>query len=114
MSKLTWNGAKAKAAVRAGGEDGVKAGAEIVFEASQREVPVQSGALKHSGRVIVKGLHAVIRYGEGLPDARAGIVHEKLDLHHDDGLPKYLENPTRASAKQVGEAIADGIRRKLR
>lgn len=114
MSKLTWNGAKAKAAVRAGGEDGVKAAAEIVFEASQQAVPVDHGDLKQSGRVIVKGLHAVIRYGEGLPDIRAGIVHEKLELHHDSGGAKYLENPTKASTQRVASAIADGIRRKLR
>lgn len=114
MSKLVWNGAKARAAVRAGGEDGVKAGAEIIFEASQRQVPEATGALKRSGRIVVEGLRAVIRYGEGLPDARAGIVHEKLDLQHDDGAAKYLENPTKASAKKVGQAIADGIRRKLR
>lgn len=114
MSKLTWNGAKAKAAVKVGGEAGVKAGAEIVFEASQHAVPVDSGELKDSGRVIVNGLRAAIRYGEGLPDIRAGIVHEKLELHHDSGGAKYLENPTKASAQRVVSAIADGIRRKLR
>lgn len=114
MSKMSWNGDKAKAAVRAGGEDGVKAAADIVFQASQAQVPVESGKLKQSGRVIINGLRAVIRYGEGLPDIRAGIVHEKLELHHDSGGAKYLENPTKASTQRVASAIADGIRRKLR
>lgn len=111
---MKWHGEKAIKAVRAGGEDGVEAAAQLVFDASQAAVPVETGELKQSGRVIVKGLHAVIRYGEGLSDIRAGIVHEKLELHHDSGGAKYLENPTKASGPRVLSAIADGIRRKLR
>lgn len=111
--KMNWDGAKAKAAVRSGGEDGVAAAAQLVFEASQRAVPEDTSDLKRSGKVEVKGLKATVSYGEGLPDARAAIVHEKLDLRHDDGSAKYLENPTRAAAPRVLSAIAAGIRRKL-
>lgn len=110
---MKWMGAKAKAAVRSGGTDGIEAGAHLVFEASQRDVPQDTGELKQSGKVTVDGLHAEITYGENLPDARAVIVHEKLDLHHDDGNSKYLENPTTAAAPRVQSTIAAAIRRKL-
>lgn len=110
---MKWNGAKAKAAVLAGGADGIEAGARLVFEDSQRDVPEETGDLKRSGKVKVDGLHAEITYGEGLPDGRAVIVHEKLDLQHDQGTSKYLENPTTAAAVKVQSTIAAAIRRKL-
>lgn len=110
---MTWHGAKVKAAVRAGGHDGVKDATELVFEATQREVPVESGALKRSGRVKVDGIHGEVIYGEGSSGRYAAIIHEKLEIRHDTGSAKYLENPTAASARQAFAAIAAGIRRKL-
>jgi hypothetical protein len=112
---MKWNGAAAKRAVRAGGADGLKAVSESIFAESQREVPVQTGALKRSGKLIIDEEHltAEISYGEGLPDARAAIIHEKLEIHHPDGKAKYLENPTTAAAPRVGPIIAAAIRRKL-
>ena len=110
---MKWNDAKAKAAVRAGGADGIEAGAESVFRATQRAVPEETGGLKRSGKVRHDGLHAEITYGEGLSDARAVFAHEKLEIHHDDGTAKYLENPTTAAAARVRSIIAAAIRRKL-
>lgn len=99
--------------VHAAGAEGVEAGAQLVFVDSQRDVPTDTGGLKQSGRLRTDGLYAEITYGEGLPDPRAVIVHEKLDLHHDDGTAKYLENPTTAAAARVRSTIAAAIRRKL-
>lgn len=115
-ASMKWHGDKAKAAVREGGADGLKDAAELVFEASQRAVPEATGALKRSGKITrgEDGLEAVITYGEGLPDNRAVVVHERLEVRHPTGSAKYLENPTIESAPQVQEAVADGIRRKLR
>jgi len=113
MSNTRWNGAKAKAAVRAGGADGVEAAARKLFEATQQAVPEATGALKRSGKVKVDGLHAEITYGEGLPDDRASIIHEKLGIRHDNGTAKYLENPTTAAGPRFGSIIAAAIRRKL-
>lgn len=103
----------ARHAVHAAGAEGIEAGARLVFEASQRDVPTDTGGLKESGKLKLDGLHAEITYGEGLPDPRAVIVHEKLDLHHDDGTAKYLENPTIAAKARVQSIIATAIRRKL-
>ena len=112
-SSTNWNGAKARRVVHAAGADGVEAGAKLVFGESQRAVPTDTGGLKESGEITTDGLRAEITYGKGLPDPRAVIVHEKLDLHHDDGTAKYLENPTNAAAEQVRSIIAAAIRRKL-
>lgn len=112
-SSVDWNGAKVRRMVHDAGADGIEAGAKLVFEASQRAVPKDTGELEESGALTADGLHAEITYGEGLPDARAIVVHEKLDLHHDDGTAKYLENPTTAAADQVRSIIAAAIRRKL-
>ena len=111
-----WYGDRAKDAAREGGAEGIQEGAELVFGMSQRAVPEASGALKSSGKInrSEDGLKADISYGEGLPDNRAIIVHEKLDLRHPVGTAKYLENPTTEAAPKVNEAVADGIRRKLR
>jgi hypothetical protein len=110
---VRWNGAKAKAAVVEGGKEGIRDATELVFDATQLEVPTDTGALRASGRVDVDGLHGEVRYGEGASSGYAAIIHEKLEIHHDRGSAKYLENPTAASARRAFAAIATGIRRKL-
>jgi len=110
---IKWHGDRAKAAVREAGAEGLKDAADLVFEASQRAVPEATGALKKSGKITRDGMHAEITYGEGLPDNRAVIIHEKLEIRHPDGTAKYLENPTADAAPRVDRIIADAIRRKL-
>lgn len=111
---MQWHGQKAKDAVRDGGAEGIEEAARKVFEDTQQAVPEKTGALKRSGKVTVDGLIAEISYGEGLPDARASIIHEKLDIHHDGGgTAKYVENPLNAAADKVGPIIAAAIRRTL-
>ena len=112
-SSMKWNGAKAKAAVREGGADGIEAAGRELFEATQQAVPEATGALKRSGKLNVDGLHAEITYGEGLSDSRAAFVHEKLEIRHPNGSAKYLENPTTAAAPRFAAIIAAAIRRKL-
>lgn len=107
------NWRSARHAVHAAGAEGLEAGARLVFAESQRDVPTDTGGLKESGKLTVNGLRAEITYGEGLPDPRAIVVHEKLDLHHDDGTAKYLENPTINAKPRVQSIIAAAIRRKL-
>jgi hypothetical protein len=112
---VKWHGAKAKAAVHSGAASGLRDAADDWFDATQRAVPVETGALKRSGNLNVDEatLHADITYGGGLSRDYAGIIHEKLEIHHDNGSAKYLENPTRAAAPRVGPTIAAAIRRKL-
>lgn len=113
---MKWHGDRAKDAAREGGAEGLKEAAEIVFANSQRNVPQATGALKRSGKInrSEHGLAAEVTYGEGLPDNRAAIVHEKLEIHHPNGSAKYLENAMTESAQRAEDAIADALRRKLR
>ncbi len=112
---VKWHGARAKAVVHAGAADGLHDAANDLFDETQRAVPVLTGALKASGNLDVDSstLHAEITYGEGLPRDYAGIIHEKLEIHHDQGSAKYLENPTVAAARRFDATIAASIRRRL-
>lgn len=112
-SSMKWHGAKVKTAVRDGGADGIEAAGRDLFEATQQAVPEATGELKRSGKLTLDGLHADITYGEGLPDARASIIHEKLEIRHSNGTAKYLENPTTAAAPRFDDILAAAIRRKL-
>jgi len=116
VSRVRWYGAQVKAKERAGAAAGLRAAAEMVFDASQQVVPEDTGGLKQSGKVTVDEgrLRAEISYGQGLPDPRAVIVHEKLDIRHDNGgQAKYLENPLTALAGRARSVIATSIRRTL-
>lgn len=115
MSRVTWRGAQALAAMRAGAAAGLQAAGKMVFDASQERVPQDTSELKESGKLEVDEaqLRAEISYGEGLPDPRAVISHEKLEIQHDDGTAKYLENPMTEMAGEVGEVVAASIRKNL-
>jgi hypothetical protein len=115
VSRTRWYGAQVKAKERAAAAAGLRAAAEMVFDASQQVVPEDTGGLKRSGDLTVDEgkLRAVISYGQGLPDPRAVITHEKLDIRHDNGEAKYLEGPLTALADQARGVIASSIRRTL-
>lgn len=112
---LRWYGDKAKAAIRQGAEEGIRAIGEAVFEASQLQVPEDTSGLKESGELKVDeaALTAKIRYGQGLPDPRAVIAHEKLEIQHDVGSAKYLENPLNEQAGKAAQLLAGDIRKNL-
>lgn len=116
MSNFKWHGAKVKAAMRKGSEDGIRAAGEAVFKESQKRVPEDTTKLRQSGQLEVDkaNLRAVVSYGKGLPDARAAITHEKLEIHHDEGSAKFLENPLRELADEVGGLIATNIKKNLK
>ena len=43
----------------------------------------------------------------------AAAVHERLDVHHDNGQAKFLETAVRNNAPKVGGFIADEVRKVL-
>lgn len=91
-------GLGSKAAVTQSGEN--------ILAESQLEVPVDTEALKESGRLEIKkrkyGFTADITYGTvGInPKSKKSTnvyaleVHENLEAHHTIGKAKYLEDPT--------------------
>ncbi|WP_116051681.1 hypothetical protein [Amycolatopsis palatopharyngis] len=110
-----WHGAKVKAAFSKGTADGIEAAGKAVYNESQKRVPEDTARLRQSGELEVDkaNLRAVISYGKNLPDARAAIAHEKLEIRHPDGTAKYLENPMRELADEIGGLIATNIKKNL-
>lgn len=107
--------------VHAAAEAALDAAAQLIFDESQRLVPVDTGALKASGQVTRDGLTATIAYGQqdnagrGSRDTAdyAPIVHERMDTHHPVGQAKFLEVPLHSEAAKVGEILAEGIRKAI-
>jgi hypothetical protein len=64
-------------------------GMEHIHQVSAELVPVETGRLVGSGAVHVDGDTAALTY-DG-PYAR--YQHERLDLHHEHGQAKFLEQP---------------------
>lgn len=111
----------AVAALHAAGEVAVEEAAHLVLEESQRLVPVDTGALKASGRVTRDGLEAVISYGaedgagrNGQDTAAYAVPqHERLDFEHPHGQAKFLETPLHSQAPKVAEVLATELRKVL-
>lgn len=92
------------------------AGADLLLERSNALVPVESGALKDTGRTSADGLEAVVTYGE--PGQRTGFAaiqqHEHTEYHHPSGgQAKFLEQPFLSETQAIGEAIASALRKAL-
>ncbi len=92
-------------------------GEKIMTISKQRFVPVDQGPLRASGFVDfpVVGRNRVsvtLGYG-GAAKAYALIQHERMDLQHSRGGPKYLERPVNAAASEVSRAVARAVERSL-
>lgn len=114
--------------------EGLRTAAETLLKESQKLVPVDTGALKASGRVEVSGTamgaRAQVVYGGGVvidisqePDPAgttfrtvdyAYVVHERLDVYHRpptqarflaDAVPKVRGTITAAMKRQVEVAL---------
>jgi hypothetical protein len=107
------------------GPEGVKVAARALrneaqeaFAASQDEVPVDTSALKQSGRirpevgVFERGdeVYVELSYGSTAVDYAAA-VHERLDAYHAHGKSKYLEGPMLRQVNGIAGRIADKVER---
>jgi hypothetical protein len=107
--------------IHAAGEAGVQAAADVLLEASQRLVPVDTGALRDSGQVTQEGLEAAVSYGredgagrDGQDTAAyAAVQHERLDYAHPNGQAKYLEQPMSSEREAIVGALAEELRKAL-
>jgi hypothetical protein len=81
-------------------------GEHVVGDAAEL-APVKTGALKASATTT-----PAVRVGESIDKEigfnvdYAAAVHERLDLHHDQGQAKYLESALRENAPKFGPYIA--------
>lgn len=93
------------------------AGAQKLLELSNENVPVESGALRDSGRIEVQGEEAAVGYGDpgDATGAYAPRVHEDQSYRHAQGTAKFLEQPLVSRSDDIGramtEAVAEAIRR---
>lgn len=84
------------------------------FADSQRECPVETGALRGSGHVKTPKVSASeieIEIAYGGPAADYAIyVHEDLDAHHDAPTKaKFLEDPVKKIAPHFGRKLAEAV-----
>jgi hypothetical protein len=87
--------------------------AKQIFERSQEFVPEDTGRLKRSGEIKKEGNKFIVKYTADY----AIYVHERVELHHDDGRAKFLEDAVKVEIddadsllqRVVEEAIADSF-----
>lgn len=107
LFRLSWRGRQVERAVRVASERAVKMTAEHILGESQHEVPLEESTLQRSGHtgVETKRWEAVGVISYDTP--YAVIQHERLDFKHDPGRKaKYLEDPVRKSAADMGRIAA--------
>ncbi|MCK9928803.1 hypothetical protein MXD62_16735 [Frankia sp. Mgl5] len=117
-AEFVWRGGELTAAVRAAALEGLRAAAELIGDASDRRIPVESGDLRESREDDVDegSLTVDITYGGrgGLPQAYAIRQHEDLELQHPSGgQAKFLEQALETNKNDVFEMIADDIRQAI-
>lgn len=110
-------------ALAASGPEGVKVAARALrneaqeaFAHSQDEVPVDTGALKASGRVRPESgvfsrgneVYVELTYG-GAATEYSIYVHENLEANHPHGKAKYLEDPMVRQVNGISGRIADKV-----
>ena len=97
--------------------------ARAILEASQPLVPVETGALKGSGRVEPgpKGAAVLIYGGGNFTNPRtkrkidyAGYVHYRLDVKHPIGQAQFVGQPLRTERLARNKATERSMRRWLK
>lgn len=82
---------------------------EIEMAEAKNRTPVDTGALRASGRVETERtsnyVRATLSFG-GASAPYALKVHEDLDAYHDDGQAKYLESVLQESAPFMAARVA--------
>lgn len=87
----------------------VQAGADLLLDLANENVPVDTGALRDSGKAYTNGEVGTVRYF----DRKAHLVHERVEDRHERGEAKWLENAARNHGDEIAEAIAEKMRNLL-
>ena len=101
--------------VNAGLVDGLRDVMEQMLEASNRLVPVDSGDLRDTGRVVVDPhtLEAAVTYGGGDEDVVAVQQHERMDYDHPNGgQPKFLEAAIMSERDKVERVVGAAVQKR--
>ena len=89
--------------------DGMWTAGRFLLRESQKLVPVDTGALKASGKVLVRNNsddapEYIVTYGNG-EVSYAVYQHENLDYFHETGQAKFLEQPAREYRKTMIDMV---------
>lgn len=100
--------------IKTASSEGLLDAGKCLLDLSQPLVPVDTGRLKDSGRVISEDKDTVyVTYEAFNPEngyEYAPIQHEALDFHHNIGQAKYLEEPLMTNIDLLVEITAGKIR----
>lgn len=107
---LEWSGEAVAARISKAAQRGLQNAANVVLDEAVNRAPIETGALRGSGKTAVSGMEAAIGFGSGTTAQYAIVQHEKIGYQHKDGEAKYLENAVRAKQGDVLNIIADEIR----
>lgn len=109
MDASGFNAAKLLAAVEKAAPVALAQGAEHIRAKAVELTPVETGVLAGSAEVNVENDRASITY----PGPYARYQHERLDLHHEHGQAKFLEQPLATEKDTALGIVAEQIRRAL-
>lgn len=90
-----------------------------IYEQSQVYCPVDTGALKESGYLVVRrdgkrGAQVEVGYGRAGKPFYAVFVHEMMDLYHEPPTrAKWLESAFKEGMDQIPVRLAEYIRNKV-
>lgn len=109
--KYKSNSKAVKQAVKQAALDGIREGAQPVYEKSQAIVPLDETPLQQSGTIQQIGNNVYIGYGFGESAAYAVIQHENLQYAHAPGRQaKYLEQPFRENVDAIIRLVAQRVK----
>lgn len=111
MIHISWKEAPcARTRIRLAGRNGAVQGMQKVLQLAQEKVPVDTGNLRDSGHLEETRDGAVAVF-----DAPYALYVHEMDLHHERGERKYLENALmeQAGSGEMLRAVEDSIREEL-
>lgn len=109
-----WNGRQLGSKVQQAAIRGANKAAERLRSLAVAQAPLRDGPLRGSAFVTPASADANGVLAEvGFDTVYAARQHEETGWHHSDGKAKYLEDPTRDSAKELGAIMAAEVRRAL-
>jgi hypothetical protein len=114
MAGLRWFGPQVTQLIEQAAMRGLDDGIDKISETSQERVPVESGALKRSGRTSRQGLTVGYYY----TDPKAAAAHENLTVNYRtrrqaQARAKFLESAGRDRGPDALRDVADAIRKVL-
>lgn len=98
----------------AGALKGLFFGGSHVLTTSNKQVPHEEGDFERGGVVSIgdeNDLRAAVSYQDTAFKGQAEILHEDMDMHHDEGRnAKFLENAMNSERDVVGQIVANMVK----